>query len=533
MNKRQKFLEPLTPIVLDEEHKKLQSYDNYVKALDEAFACDEICNIALTGPYGAGKSTIMQTYEETHPERKYIHISLAKFGDEVDPQKGNFTQRELEIKIINQIVHQISEKSIPQTKFHTKKEIQSKTIWLYTALIFVLLVSLWYLFVVPSSMWNEDSGYTLFQSFMSNGWNGLVLLIALVSIFLLLYFVVRRQMISPLIKAIQVDKSKIELSDESKDTDEHQFNRYMDELIYIFKNGEIDALVLDDIDRFDQLEVFTELREMNYLINKKLQLQSSQDKPARKVKFFYMVKDELFKNFEQRTKFFDLIIPVVPAMNSSNSFELVKELMKKDAVLAEEAAGLDMKYIQMICLNIHDYRVLKNICNEYKIFYKQLRVPELQLSSTKLFAMVTYKNLWPEDYAKLQRKEGWVFDKLNDVKQWHKNREEDLSSLIEKIQQEMISVQQERVASIEDLDCIYFKILLHAKKQDIFLSMVKLSGHMIAIKTFLELYVKRIRLSGIRSIMDQCVVHLTQKRISGLGLQIWSLIRNIKNADKR
>lgn len=456
MNQRKLFLEPLTPVILDEEHKELQSYKNYEKALDEAFSCNEISNIALTGPYGAGKSTIMQTYEADH-KKNYIHISLAKFGEEIDPAKGNFTQRELEIKIINQIIHQIQEREIPQTKFHTKKEVGKGAMWLFTILVFLLIASLWYLFVVPSAMWNKEEVGTLYQVFISNKWNYLVLTVALSTMFALLYSIVKQQMLSPLIKAVQVDKSKIELSDESKDKDEHQFNRYMDELIYIFKNGKVDAVVLDDIDRFGQLEIFRELREMNYLINKKLELIVKKNQEPRKVKFFYMVKDELFTDFEERTKFFDLIIPVVPAMDSSNSFELLKELMTENGKLVTEAEQLDIKYIQMICLKIHDYRVLKNIYNEYKIFYHQLRVPKLQLVPTKLFAMVTYKNLWPEDYAKLQRKDGWVYDKLNHVETWQQERIKEVEEEIEKIQVELQEVEQEQIKSLEDLDCIYFK----------------------------------------------------------------------------
>lgn len=106
-NQKKLFLKPLTPVVLDEEQKGLLAYQNYENVLDEAFECEDVCNIALAGPYGAGKSTIMHTYESEHAEKECIHISLAKFDTEVDG-KG-YTQKELEVKIINQLIHQISE----------------------------------------------------------------------------------------------------------------------------------------------------------------------------------------------------------------------------------------------------------------------------------------------------------------------------------------------------------------------------------------------------------------------------------------
>lgn len=51
---------------------------------------------------------------------------------------------------------------------------------------------------------------------------------------------------------------------------------------------------------------------MNFIINNYEGLK----KP---VKFVYAVKDELFHNKEERTKFFDYIIPVIPIINESNS----------------------------------------------------------------------------------------------------------------------------------------------------------------------------------------------------------------------
>lgn len=74
------YLEPLTPVILDENEKEKLAFDNYSQAFDMVFDNDELCNIALSGPYGAGKSTLLATYEAEHPDKKCIHISLARFG---------------------------------------------------------------------------------------------------------------------------------------------------------------------------------------------------------------------------------------------------------------------------------------------------------------------------------------------------------------------------------------------------------------------------------------------------------------------
>lgn len=43
----------------------------------------EIKNIALMGPYGSGKSTILENLKNENPE-KYINVSMMEFADEVE-----------------------------------------------------------------------------------------------------------------------------------------------------------------------------------------------------------------------------------------------------------------------------------------------------------------------------------------------------------------------------------------------------------------------------------------------------------------
>lgn len=426
-------LEPLTPVILDETEKKKLVYDSYSQAFDMVFANDELCNIALSGPYGAGKSTLLGTYEAEHPDKKCIHISLARFGDdrkrEAEGNTGNGRnekqgrQRDLEIKTLNQLIHQISPKLIPQTQFRVKEEVRLWKVISYASALFILLVSGVYLLWAPKAQWNENTGITLFESFWKYWGNIAALAVLLIALGYLTWSIVSRQLVRPLIKSIHVDKSQIDLVEDEKEASEHQFDRYMDEIIYLFGKGQIDALVLEDMDRFDNIDIFNELREINFLINRRYKKEKRSKRKAQQdvmksVKFIYMVKDELFEDFEQRTKFFDLMIPVVPVMDSSNSYDLLVELLDKEYGLRSR---LDERYLKKICLFIRDYRVLKNIYNEYQIYYCQLRGAERDLSPTKLFAMITYKNLWPLDYADLQRGEGVVFQILDGVEERRRN----------------------------------------------------------------------------------------------------------------
>ena len=68
----------LTPEVLEENN------EIYTKALDFAFDNKDIKNIAITGIYGAGKSTVWNTYVKETKKENIITVSLGKYEDTVE-----------------------------------------------------------------------------------------------------------------------------------------------------------------------------------------------------------------------------------------------------------------------------------------------------------------------------------------------------------------------------------------------------------------------------------------------------------------
>ena len=118
----------------------------YKSAIDFAFEHSDIRNIAISGAYGAGKSSVLASYEKAYPGRKFIHISLAHFQnlDEADGITGHnadanaklksdasgspkiIRESLLEGKILNQLIHQIPADKIPQTNFRVKKSISKR-----------------------------------------------------------------------------------------------------------------------------------------------------------------------------------------------------------------------------------------------------------------------------------------------------------------------------------------------------------------------------------------------------------------------
>jgi len=111
---------------------------------------------------------------------------------------------------------------------------------------------------------------------------------------------------------------------------------------------------------------------------------------------------------DNRTKFFDFIIPVVPYVSYENSGEELLKIIKKYGLENE----LSEDFILDISLYISDMRILKNTVNEYIIYKKTLgkNPPNYE----KLFAILLYKNTCSQDFAKLQKNDGEVFKCFKD-----------------------------------------------------------------------------------------------------------------------
>ena len=70
MDNKQFSFKKLTPI-------KEVPLDSYDEAFKFVFKDRDLKNVAISGAYGAGKSSLLETYKSAHPELKFINISLA------------------------------------------------------------------------------------------------------------------------------------------------------------------------------------------------------------------------------------------------------------------------------------------------------------------------------------------------------------------------------------------------------------------------------------------------------------------------
>ncbi|MBT0881320.1 hypothetical protein, partial [Campylobacter sp. 2018MI27] len=194
-------------------------------------------------------------------------------------------------------------------------------------------------------------------------------------------------------------------------------NNYSDLFIYYFYVTKYEIVVFEDLDRFENIEIFTRLKELNNILNNSEQI-------SQKITFLYAVKDDMLSDTSERVKFFELIIPITPYLNGKNFAIEFKKLFKDIA---------DEDFILRLSSYIKDMRALKNIFNEYIIFKKKLDLNDVNVrNNIELLALVVYKYLEPKDFSEFCHNSGEVYKVLNDKTIYKYLIEDELYRLEEK-----------------------------------------------------------------------------------------------------
>lgn len=405
------------------------------------FAIDknsEVTNVAITGNYGAGKSSVVESFESKYTDKTFLHISLGQYDETIGSEKNGLNNRQIntiEGKIINQLLHQINPNQIRKSIFKTldvESQIKPFNISVYVGL--VLLLSLYSLNI---SSWNG-----LIQDFSWLSWTTkpIISLLIVVILFVLIvygfYFLLKLQKDFGFIKKLSLKAEKIETDIEIFSNDNSKvsyFDRYLDDVLYLFKQSGANVIVFEDIERFNDSRIFEKLKELNIIINR-----NRKANHKRKLVFFYLVKDDLFES-QERTKFFDFIIPIVPVVTASNSHDILKKMLTE----MWEYDSLDKTFLFNISLYLDDMRLINNICNEY-LTYKET-LSKLPLEREKIFSMVVYKNIFPKDFSLLQRNQGYLYELLNSKEIILKNRREELNSKIKELEKKIEKAEEEQL----------------------------------------------------------------------------------------
>lgn len=441
---RWQALQDLAPHYVPSKHA------GYLRALLEGIDAGYATNIALSGPYGAGKSSILEGLRDRYPKQT-IQVSLATVRSSSDSSAAEPSVSELQKEIVKQILYVVDPSKMPASRFPRT----SKFRW-FKSLGWALLagasgVAVQWIITLIVAFLQQDS--TL-------AWRPELYIPTLVGVALVALLLLRVTNGRLAISDLSAGPAKLTLKDKSGS----YFDDYLDEIVYFFQASKTRILVLEDMDRFNNIEVFEDLRALNVLLNHSAQLKNERlhgktggfwDRLLRRrpwktpeeldlnqledlkqvppgfhdgpIVFVYAIRDSLLaKTVEAtedvqhdaftRTKFFDLIVPVVPFVTEQNARGALKselELLAGSAAIGSAEGEADSEararaegqpsksLVRRIAQYFPDQRQIRNIRNEFAMYRDRLLQPGShpeELTPDRLLALILYKNLEVADF---------------------------------------------------------------------------------------------------------------------------------------
>lgn len=445
----------------------IENGDEYIAALRWAFENKKIRNIALTGPYGSGKSSIIETFLTEDEEavkkkgrlkrlltqnkvirKSALKISMATF------EKGNPTQDgknepisvnedEVEQGILKQLFYKVEPGKIPQSRYRKLHKIRRLTVFRNIGIGLILISLLVAIF-----------GASIFEKyiraitdFLPARFSAPVFTVAMIVLLLVVLSGVGSYLYITVISRFKVKEVKLPTDttvQSDNETSDSVFNKNLDEIMYFFESTGYRTVFFEDLDRLTDPTIFVHLRELNNLLNN--------DDAIRKrpIVFVYAVRDDIFSR-EDRTKFFDFIVPVIPVINSTNSGEILLQMLQKAAENGNKHE-ISEGFVLDVAPYISDMRVLRNIYNEFVVYKKTLRTTQgLSLSDEQMLAMIVFKNLYPSDFADIQDEKGIVKKAFLDKQAYIAKEQQEIQKQIDTFADIISRAQQDAVKTVQEL----------------------------------------------------------------------------------
>lgn len=404
-------------MLLDNSPAISTDYDEDAKILNQQIENDNIKNVAIVAKLGAGKSSVIETYlnkfrtkkkinKKDYKDQKgkldkktykiakkelkkhnkkvknhnYVKLSLSTFNGK------DYKEEEIERSILQQLLYSQNKAKLPNSKIErTNKSSFWKTF---------IFASILTIFIASSILFGTElSAIKVFEKATWTKYLFLGLMIASFG-YILFYCIYYKSF-----KKIKYKDFEIETKDVGDSSS--IINKLIDEILYFFECVDIDLVIFEDLDRLPSTDIFVKLRELNTIIN------NSSNKKCKKVTFLYAVKSEVIQDEEQRAKFFDFILSIVPIVNPTTTEEKIREIIN-ERKSKDKTITLSDEYIKDISLYIPDMRILKNTFNDYFITKKRIvnENNKHRISNEKLFTLSLYRNIFPSEYAKLEKNEG-------------------------------------------------------------------------------------------------------------------------------
>jgi len=422
-------------------------HETYVRHLESAVLDPKNKNIALTGRYGSGKSSILDKFLAGQDEKKQktLRISINTLGPDGDEDLTNRIQKEL----VKQLVYRADSGQVKRSRFARGKEPTWLTSLRDAVVVSTILCGLLWLFGVrpkADALGSIDPAFSI---------------VAFVLLVVAAAWAARWVVGNRLVSQFSTGGTSISFANQP----DSYFDEYLDELVAFFEATRPDVVVFEDLDRFDDPRIFDSLRELNTLINASAAWKD-REHPLR---FVYAIKDSLFEKLgiaphpeepvkdsiseettggvapagtpasrgtatpagpngaaqagtaqsvslrrrdvvdiaverANRTKFFDVVIPIVPFLSHNNARDLLSTALAELNMPAKTKISRGL--LDLVARHVTDMRLMINICNEFAVFAERLlwipskdRAPGM--TAENLFAIVVYKNFHLADFEQL------------------------------------------------------------------------------------------------------------------------------------
>lgn len=480
-----KPLESLSPSFDEDQH------GTYLRRLEEAVADPRNRNIALTGRYGAGKSSVLDQFQANHADSTLrLAISSLTPGTDAEDQGDDgdgdgderapgveveSTTNQIQKDIVKQLLYGASEKVGRNSRFRRIAVLGRWRAFAQSLGFVVCVGGLLYLFGwLPPIKWAGDN-YDTWQR---------VLAWALVAALATILVTVVRVLTAGRFQVAEFSAGGAALTlDKSPDS---YFDKFLDEIVYYFGRESKDIVIFEDLDRFEDPGIFEALRELNLLLNEtperrrrrngnrlghalrrarrrrvvnwaatktpaRLSAWMTRRVPGRlsawlfgtgrPLRFVYALRDSVFEKLDaetaaaaaqdgqridaaaaetmraNRTKFFDIVISIVPFISHRNARDLLAKMLDKRGI-----TDIEPRLVNIIAQHCTDMRLMRNMCNEYLVFAERLMEPNPPykpapgMNASHLFALVAYKNFHLSDFENITRRAS-ALDRLYELHQ--------------------------------------------------------------------------------------------------------------------
>lgn len=385
----------------------------YVDLLERAIGDARTRNLALTGAYGTGKSSVLSALQAKHPTA--IEISLSTISStskttlsNADNPAAETPTNRIQKEIVKQLLYRLPPSRMPRSKFPRASHSNSR---------YERLITLGSALAVYAVLLATDLAALIVRLWQPQSWREPLSYVVLFIVVLLVSFLIVRLVQGRLkLESVSAGPATITLSQSSTSF----FDQYLDEIVYFFEVSKCDLVIIEDVDRFEDTQIFDTLRALNGLLNTAKQL-------GRRIVFIYAIRDSVFEFIgnassddrpaggvsltrstgpladraqaglqkANRTKFFDVIVPVVPFITHDNARDLMSEVM------ASTSYKLQRPLISLAARHVADMRLILNIRNEFEVYRNRLMIaskPVPSLTEDLLFAIVLFKNAHMADF---------------------------------------------------------------------------------------------------------------------------------------